>query len=102
MGNDKETLLGFFTPTKTVAQDGYLGAILIINQQGVPQEFRCTHPVKPTAIQKPLYGDVLEPYIGVDLCGVHLVRSLHTKPSLILVPREFLLDIRNSCPCPVL
>lgn len=99
---EQNMLLGFFSLYETSSHDGYLGAILITDIQGVPQEFRCTHPVKPTTIQKPLYGDTLEPYIGVTLCGIPLIESIQNKPSLIVVPNEFLLDVRKASPCPVI
>src|SRR4030042_5256124 len=94
-------LLAFFAIYKTSSNDGYLGAVLVTDLQGIPQEFRCTHLVKPTAIQKPLYGDTLEPYIGVNLCGIPLIESIQNKPSLIMVHREFLLGVRTASPCPV-
>ena len=71
---DQNDLIGFLALYETSPRDGYLGAILITDLQGVPQEFRCTHPVKPTALQKPLYGNTLEPYIAVDLCGIPLIQ----------------------------
>jgi len=95
-------LLGFLALYETSSHDGYLGAILITDLHGIPQEFRCTHPVKPTTIQKPLYGDTLQPYIGVKLCGIPLIESIQNKPSLIVVREEFLLDVRTACPCPVI
>ena len=100
----KETnkLLGFLGFYETQEHDGYLGTILITNMQGVPQEFRCTHPVKPTMIQKPLYGNTLEPYIGITLCSIPLIESIQNKPALIIVQKEFLLDIRPTNPCPVI
>lgn len=97
----RETLLGFLALYQTSSQDGYLGAILISNLQGVPQEFRCTHPVKPTVVQKPLYGQALRPHIGVKLCGIPLIESIQIKPSLLVVHEEFMLDVRPSAPCPV-
>lgn len=95
-------LLGFLSLYETSSHDGYLGAILITDLQGIPQEFRCTHPVKPTTIQKPLYGDTLEPYIGVNLCGIPLIKSIQNKPSIIVVHKDFLLDVRTASPCPVI
>lgn len=97
----QSTLLGFLALYETPTHDGYLGAILVTDFQGVPQEFRCTHPVKPTALQKPLYGNALEPHIGVDLCGIPLIQSVQNKPSLLIVHKEFLLDVRKASTCPV-
>jgi hypothetical protein len=99
---DRDCLLAFFALYETSSNDGYLGTVLVTDLQGIPQEFRCTHPVKPTTIQKPLYGDALEPYIGVHLCGVPLFKSIQNLPSLIVVHKEHLLDIRKSLSCPVI
>jgi len=98
--SETEKLLAFLSLHETKAQDSYLGALLVTNHQGVPQEFRCSQPVKPTAIQKPLYGGVLVPYIGVTLCGVPLIRSLKSKPSLIVLEKDFLLGVRPSITSP--
>lgn len=98
----KQTLTAFLGLYDTVNGDGYLGAILVSDQLGVPQEFRCTHPVKPTAIQKPLYGDALKPYIGIVLCGVPLIKAVQSKPELVVVNAEFMLGVRSECNCPVI
>ncbi len=98
----RDCLLAFFALYETSSNDGYLGTVLVTDLQGIPQEFRCTHPVKPTAIQKPLYGDALEPYIGVHLCGVPLFKSIQNSPALIVVHREHLLDIRKSLSYPTI
>ncbi|MEW6410103.1 MAG: hypothetical protein AB1488_08360 [Nitrospirota bacterium] len=100
--DERSILLVFLALYETSSHDGYLGAILITDLHGIPQEFRCTHPVKPTTIQKPLYGDTLQPYIGVNLCGIPLIESIQNNPSLIVVREEFLLDVRTASPCPVI
>ena len=92
--HSETTLLGFLELCKTSTEDGYLGAVLVTDIQGVPKEFRCTHPVKPSSIQKPLYGKALEPYIGVNLCGIPLVQSTQLSPSLLLVSKE--LKLKNQ------
>jgi hypothetical protein len=95
-------LLGFLALHETSSHDGYLGAILVTDFQGIPQEFRCTHPVKPTILQRPLYGEALESYIGVNLCGIPLIESIQNKPSLIVVHKEFLLGVRTASSCPAI
>jgi hypothetical protein len=98
---DQSVLLGFLKLFETSGKDGYLGAILITNDRGVPQEFRCTHPVKPTVIQKPLYGDTLVPHIAVHLCGMPLVKATQNRPSLLIVGNEYLLGVKSATACPV-
>ena len=99
---EQNRMLGFLALYETPSQDGYLGAVLITDMQGTPQEFRCTYPVKPTPIQKSLYGDTLEPHIGVNLCGIPLMESIKSKPLLIIVRREVLLNVRTACPYPII
>lgn len=104
MNIDKENheiLLSFLSLFETVSNDGYMGCILVTDIKGIPKEFRCTYPVKPNLIQKVLYGDMLLPYIGVDVCGIPLFNSLKSNPHLTFVNREFLIDVRKSISCPV-
>jgi hypothetical protein len=98
---EKNGLLAFLGIYETASHDGFIGAVLVTDHKGIPQEFRCTHPVKPTSIQKPLYGDALEPFIGVNLCGVPLFKSIQNAPALIVVNKDHLLGIRKSNSCPV-
>lgn len=97
----KINTVAFLSMYETAGKDGYLGALLITDSYGVPQEFRCTHPVKPTTIQKPLYGDTLVPHIGVNLCGLPLIKLINAKPSIIMVDKNYLLDIRPKCAYPI-
>jgi len=93
--------LGFMS-LKENAGGNYIGAVLVTDMSGVPQEFRCTHPVKPTAVQRVLYGATLVPYIGIELCGKPLVSSLQKKPMLLLLAQSSLLDLRMDVSCPIL
>ncbi len=99
--SDAYERLGFLSLNRTESEDGYLGALLVTDANGLPLEFRVTHPVKPTAIQRPLYGDSLEPYIGATLCGKQLFAASERKPQVIIVGSEFMLDVREEVTVPV-
>lgn len=77
------------------------GGVLITDIETKPYEFRCTSPVRPTSIQRMLYGDTLQEYVYVELIGVPLVKAAKEKPSLVLVRNPILLRVRPSLPCPV-
>lgn len=94
--------LGFLSIEKSKENDRYIGAILVTDRHGVPQEFRCTHPVKPTAIQKPLYGRSLVPYISIELCGKPLLQSVRHKLSCLFVNSGYLIGLRRNLEIPVL
>lgn len=89
------TTFAFLTLEPTLTE-GYIGAILVTNNDGVPLEFRCTHAVKPTAIQRQLYGGTLQPHIGIELCGKPLLKELRNRPTIIVVKDGFLLGTRTS------
>jgi len=96
------TFVAFLDLLRTKGDSNFVGAALVTDMFGVPAEFRCTHPVKPTEIQKQLYGSTLDRYIGVELCGKPLLKSLQNAPALVFVRAELLLPIRDSQSPPVL
>lgn len=93
---------GFFALYDTDTADSYVGALLITDDNGIPLEFKCTHSVKPTAIQKALYGDKLKPYIAITLCGIPLLNNIINKPDLLFIDIPFILGIRPAIEIPTL
>lgn len=92
-------LIGFFSIEPTIDKKGYLGAILVIDDKGIPQEFRVTQAIKPTIIQKQLYGKSLLEYIGVTLCGKPLYNILRVKPVAIIVNQYELVELGAEIDC---
>lgn len=85
-----------------LSADSYIGAILVTDVTSVPVEFRVTLPVKPTPIQKSLYGEAMIPYIGTELCGLQLLQNITHQLDLIFVSPEYMLEIRPKSDTPVL
>ncbi|RIK33841.1 MAG: hypothetical protein DCC55_34190 [Chloroflexi bacterium] len=84
--------VGFYTLIADDDLKRMLGALLVLDELGKPEEFRVTFPVKPTLIQRQLYGESLFPHVGVELCGLPLYQALKAKPQLMVVSHlEFLL-----------
>ena len=88
-----EENIAFFMLDQTKDGKGVIGALLVTDDLGMPQEFRVTYPVKPTKLQRRLYGDSLLVHIGVTLCGEPLYKALKNKPELLLVSRRGYLPI---------
>ena len=74
----------------------YRGAILVTDDWGKPLEFRCTAPVKPTAVQRTLYGSTLMPHVLVALIGKPLIDALNEEPVAVLVSESMFLDLRHN------
>lgn len=83
-----EENIAFFMLDQTKDGKGVIGAILVTDDLGMPQEFRVTYPVKPTKLQQQLYGASLLVHIGITLCGEPLYKALKNKPELLLVSRR--------------
>ena len=88
-------LIGFLVVEKTTAGDGYVAALMVTDDRGYPLEFRASTPIRPTLVQKTLYGGQLEHYVGVELCGKALVQQSSRKPKILVVPKRWLLDIAS-------
>jgi hypothetical protein len=79
----------------------FRGALLITDVDTKPHEFRITGPIRPSSLQRILYGSTLEEYVRVDLICVPLINASKEKPSLILVSTPILLQVRPKVSSPV-
>ena len=99
---ENNALIAYFAVHPTQDKKGFMGGILVINRQGVPQEFRCTLPLRPTVAQRALYGNILEPYMFNELIGTPLVKALTAPPNCCLVERGMMLGLRERMEVPVI
>jgi hypothetical protein len=90
-----EALIGFLAFFST-ENDGHLGAAMVTNERGYPLEFRVTTAVRPSPVQRALYGKSLEPYILMELIGEGLLKELQRRPSIILVNRLAAADLTST------
>src|ERR1039457_7100808 len=82
--------------------EAYRGAILVTDDWSKPLEFRCTAPVRPTQLQRTLYGKSLLPHVLTELIGAPLVSSVREKPQFILIADESYFDVRHKVSTPVI
>ena len=76
----------------SVAEDVFMGGVMVTDAHGLPLEFRYTEPVRATRLQRILYGDVLEKYIHGDVIAGSLIERLEQKPDLFIVAEPTLLE----------
>ncbi|MDR1271315.1 MAG: hypothetical protein LBK82_17550 [Planctomycetaceae bacterium] len=97
--------VGFFmlNPTDN-SESGFVGAMLITDEKGLPLEFKCTEAVKPNKTQRVLYGEHLKPYIAINLSMIPLLQRIsnENKPDIIFVCDNTHLEVRNEIALPVL
>jgi hypothetical protein len=82
--------------------EAYRGAILVTDEWGKPLEFRCTAPVRPTQLQRTLYGKSLLPHVLTELIGAPLISAVREKAQLILIADEAYFDVRHKVSIPVI
>ncbi len=100
--HENDTFIAYFSVHSTSDNAGYMGGIMVIDRRGVPQEFHCTLPTRPTGAQKALYGDTLRPYLFNELIGSPLVKALKAPPHLCLVESKMMLELRERVDVPVI
>ena len=101
MVDQNQSLVAFLAVHSTKDGEGYLGGLLVTDETGIPKEFRCTQPIRPSATQKALYGANLRPHVFTQLLGVPLIRALTTRPLFCSVAEPVLLRVRNDIDLPV-
>lgn len=80
------------------AEEGlFRGAALVADFRGIPVDFRYTEPIRPTKIEKVLYGNALDVYLKEELILESLVGAVEAKPALwICKESNFLAPIKNA------
>jgi hypothetical protein len=99
-GKQEQLRLGFLTAIE-LADNGYVGGLLVTNHFGRPLEFQCTAPVRANRTQEILYGPTLAPFLLGELIGGTLVEKAEVRPDLILTDREPILELRPAIELPV-
>jgi hypothetical protein len=71
---------------------GYVGGVLVTDDFGLPLEFRHTLPVRPTKLQRALYGTSLDRYLRRVVIARRLLESVEHAPPVVLVDDPVLAD----------
>ncbi|MDR1472269.1 MAG: hypothetical protein LBS75_07075 [Synergistaceae bacterium] len=82
-------LLGYLTVDER--ENYFRGAALVTDSRGIPTDFRYTEPVRPTKLERILYGSALDIYLREEIILGNLLDAIETKPSLWLVCDEALM-----------
>jgi hypothetical protein len=64
---------------------GYLGGILVVDEFGLPLEFRHTVALRPSRLQTTLYGEALDRYLRAAVITTRLLDDLERSPAVVLV-----------------
>jgi hypothetical protein len=84
-----------------IAVDGaegfFRGASLVVDFRGIPMDFRYTDPIRPTRLERILYGSALEIYLREELILESLIGAVEVKPALwICREAELLAPLKSA------
>jgi hypothetical protein len=103
LGADGHTYpIGFIHLSFNPSNGHALAGMLIADNTGLPLEFNITTAVRPTRAQQILYGNRLRSYVAVHLCAQELIKACKTRPQVIFVEDESLLEAHKLTDIPVL
>lgn len=86
--------LGYISVRKI--DEKYVGAVLVVDEFGIPQEFKYTEPVSPTPLQRILYGKSLDLYLTVEIIAKSLLKNVEQKPELFFTDNISLLEASDQ------
>ncbi len=95
-----DIVLGYLSCPKDSAS-GFLGCILVTDSRTRPLEFSYVSPVRPTTMQRILYGRTLDEHVMVYVIGKKLLTGISRKPDMVFVDSESLLGIAHLSTTPV-
>ena len=74
------------------AEGQFRGASLVVDQRGIPMDFRYTDPIRPSRLERILYGSALDVYLREELILQSLLGAVETSPSLWICNEGDLLE----------
>jgi hypothetical protein len=101
-GSNNENVLAFLDLATFDDGASIRGGCLVTDGSTRPLEFRVSGAIRPTSLQKILYGDTLHEYICNELVGLPMLKALEATPGLVLVRDAEFLKLRPYVETPVL
>lgn len=93
--NDEDICLAYLSCPQDGAK-GFLGALLVTDSRTRPIHFGYVAPVRPTTMQRVLYGRTLDCHVKIDVIAKKLAaEGLARKPDVVFVDSESLLAARR-------
>lgn len=71
----------------------FIGGLLVVDERGIPQEFKYTEPIVPNELQKILYGKSLDVFLKTEIIAATLVKKLEKAVDFIFTKDLELLEV---------
>ncbi|MBC8276254.1 MAG: hypothetical protein H8E40_14970 [Chloroflexi bacterium] len=77
------------------AANAFLGALMITDCRARPQHFSFVSPIRPTRIQRILYGATLDEHVKIDVVAKKLLADVPVAPDVLFVDEPELVIARK-------
>jgi len=71
----------------------FVGGLLVVDERGIPQEFKYTEPIVPNELQRILYGKSLDYFLKTEIIAATLVKKIEKPVDFIFTKDLELLEI---------
>jgi len=83
------------------ASGAFLGALMLTDGRARPLHFGYVSPIKPTGIQRLLYGPTLREHVRIDVIASKLFQGMPQVPQVVFVDSQELLSARRLISSPL-
>lgn len=83
---------------KVMNDESWTGGLLVTDQRGLPVDFRYVEPIRPTRLQRVIYGGALKRYLLLDAIAGTLLKAANTKAGWVFTSDQLLLELEGSIP----
>jgi hypothetical protein len=77
------------------AANAFLGAVMITDYRARPIHFSYVSPIRPTTIQRILFGNTLNTHVKIDVIAQKLLSSMPKVPDVIFVDYAEMLAVKQ-------
>jgi hypothetical protein len=78
---------------ETIDDRAWAGGLLVTDEKGLPIDFRYVEPIRPTRLQKLIYGDALKRCLLLDTIAGTLIKAANPKAEWLFAGDLLLLDL---------
>lgn len=100
MGKEPSDMTLCYLTCPQDAANAFLGALMVTDYRARPTHFAFVSPIRPTKVQRILYGSTLDEHVKIDVIGQKLLTDLPVVPDVLFVDTQELTVVRRIVDIP--
>ncbi len=83
---------------EAVDGNNWAGGLLVTDERGLPVDFRYVEPIRPSKLQRLIYGDSLKRYLIIDAIAGTLLKAAKPEVDWFFTSDPILLELHSQLP----